>query len=118
MVPGVAVNDNSININGDIVKLTLSWGEPPNNIAPIMSYTVSCSGHVTCPQDFTTTDGTTRSYTITNLTPMTSYIFSVVATNSIGSGMAGVTTIITPCKLLYIYMCVCVCVCVCLCVCI
>ena len=106
MVPGVAVNDNSININGDIVKLTLSWGEPSNNI-PIMSYTVSCSGDVTCPQDFTTTDGTTRSYTITNLTPMTSYIFSVVATNSFGSGMAGVATIITPCKLLYICVYVC-----------
>ena len=51
-----------------------------------MNYTVSCSGDVTCPPNFTATDNTTRSYTITNLTTMTTYTFSVVATNSIGSG--------------------------------
>ena len=61
-----------------------------------MNYTVSCSGDVTCPPNFTTTDNTTRSYTITNLTPMTNYTFSVVATNSIGSGEAGVVMITTP----------------------
>ena len=46
---------------------------------------MSCSGDAQCPQDFTTTDNTTRSYIITNLTPLTNYMFSVVATNSIGS---------------------------------
>ena len=56
---------------------------------------MSCSGVVTCPPNFTTTDNTTRSYTITNLTPMTTYIFSVVATNSIGSGEAGAVIITT-----------------------
>ena len=90
MVPGVTVDENTININGNIVILTLSWGEPFNNFDPIVNYTVSCSGDVTCPPIFTTTDNTTRSYTITNLTPMTTYTFSVVATNSIGSGEAGV----------------------------
>ena len=90
MVPGVTVDDNTININGNMVILTLSWGEPFNNFDPIVNYTVSCSGDVTCPPNFTTTDNTTRSYTITNLTPMTDYTFSVVATNSIGSGEAGV----------------------------
>ena len=90
MVPGVTVDDNTININGNIVTLTLSWGEPFNNFDPTVNYTVSCSGHVTCPPIFTTTNNTTRSYTITNLTPMTTYTFSVVATNSIGSGEAGV----------------------------
>ena len=60
-----------------------------------MNYTVSCSGDVTCPPNFTTTDNTTRSYTITNLMPMTNYTFSVVATNSIGSGEAGVVMITT-----------------------
>ena len=55
-----------------------------------MNYTVSCSDDVTCPPNFTSTDNTTRSYTITNLTPMTNYTFSIVATNSIGSGEAGV----------------------------
>ena len=96
MVPDVKVDVNTININGNNVTLTLSWGEPFNNIDPIVSYTVSCSGDDTCPQNFTTTDNTTRSYTITNLTPMTTYTFSVVATNSIGSGEAGVMMISTP----------------------
>ena len=96
MVPDVTVNDNTVNINGNNVTLTLSWGEPFNNFDPIVNYTVSCSGDVTCPQNFTTTDNTTRSYTITNLALMTNYTFSVVATNSIGSGEAGVVMITTP----------------------
>ena len=99
MVPNVTVD---ININGN-VTLTLSWGEPLNNLDPIVSYTVSCSGDVTCPSNFTTTDNTTRSYTITNLTPMTDYTFSVVATNSFGSGEAGVVMITTPGKVMYVY---------------
>ena len=90
MVPGVTVDNSTINIIGNNVTLTLSWGEPFNNLNPIVNYTVSCSGDVICPLSFTTTDNTTRSYTITNLTPMTDYTFSVVATNSIGSGEAGV----------------------------
>ena len=96
MVPGITVDDNTININGNIVTLTLSWGEPFNNFDPIVSFTVSCSGDVTCPPSFTTTDNTTRSYTITNLIPMITYTFSVVATNSIGSGEAGVLDYTTP----------------------
>ena len=98
MVPDVAVDDNTININENSVTLTLSWGEPFNNLDPIVNYTVSCSGDVTCPPNFTTTDNTTRSYTITNLTPMTDYTFSVVATNSIGSGEAGIVMITAPGK--------------------
>ena len=90
MVPNV----RSVTISN--FMLLLSWGEPFNNLDPIANYTVSCSGDVTCPPNFTTTDNTTRSYTITNLTPMTTYIFSVVATNSIGSGEAGVVMITTP----------------------
>ena len=109
MVPGVTL-DNTININGDNVTLTLSWGEPFNNLDPIVSYTVSCSGDVTCPPNFTTTDNTTRSYTITNLTPMINYTFSVVATNSIGSGEAGVLMITTlpgkiTCIFTYVHRC-------------
>ena len=96
MVPNVAVNDDTVNINRNIITLTLSWGEPFNNLDPIVNYTVSCSGGVTCPPNFTTTDNTTRSYTITNLTPMTNYTYSVVATNSISSGEAGVVMITTP----------------------
>ena len=92
MIPDVTVDGGT---NGNIVTLTLSWGEPFNNLDPIVNYTVSCSGDVTCPPNFTTTDNTTRSYTITYLTLMTDYTFSVVATNSIGSGEAGVVIVVT-----------------------
>ena len=87
IVPSVTISD---------VPYTLSWEEPFNNLDPIVNYTVSCSGDVTCPPNFTTTDNITRSYTITNLTPVTNYTFSVIATNSIGSGRAGVVMITTP----------------------
>ena len=94
---------SSVTLENDVVNLTLSWEEPFNNFDPIVNYTVSCSGDVTCPPNFTTTDNTTRSYTITNLTPMTDYTFSVVSTNSIGSGEAGVEMITAPsCKYFYI----------------
>ena len=108
MVAGVTVNNNTININGNIVILTLSWGEPFNNLDPIVNYTVSCSGNVTCPPNFTTTYNTTRSYTITNLTTMTTYTFSVVATNSIGSGEAGILNFITPGEVMT-YVCMYIC---------
>ena len=76
-VPDVAVVMDSITLDGDNVTFTLSWGEPFNNFDPIVNYTVSCSGDVTYLPIFTTTDNTTRSY---NLTSMTNYTFSVVAT--------------------------------------
>ena len=94
VVPSVTVH--YVNINENDVTLRLIWREPFNNFDPIVNYTVSCSGDVRCPPNFTTTDNTRRSYTITNLTPMTDYTFSVVATNSIGSGEAGVVMITTP----------------------
>ena len=109
MVPGVTNDGNTINVNGNNVTLTVSWREPFNNLDPIVNYTVSCSGDVTCPSNFTTADNTTRSYTITNLIPMTNYTFSVVATNSIGSGEAGVVTITTPGKVTDTYICTYVC---------
>ena len=96
MVPGVTVNVSTINIIGNIVSLTLNWGEPFNNFDPILSYTISCSGDVTCPPRTTTTDNTTRNFNIINLISMTTYTFSVVATNSIGSGQAGVLDYTTP----------------------
>ena len=121
MVPNATIDDNTMNINGNSVTLTLSWIEAFNNFDPIVNYTVSCSGDVACPPNFTTTDNTTRSYTITNLTPMTNYTFSVVATNSFGSGEAGVVMITTPpgmyisrCMyehmyvIIYMYICICI----------
>ena len=93
MVPNVTVDDD-IRINGNIVsRLRLSWGEPFNNLDPIVNYTVSCSSDGRCPSNFTTTG---NSIVLSNLTPMTTYTFSVVATNSIGSGEAGVLMFTTP----------------------
>ena len=100
-VPDVTVDNKTIHINGSIIILTLTWGEPFNSFDPIVNYTVSCSGDVTCPINFTTTNDI-RSYSITNLTPVTTYIFSVVATNSIGSGEAGIAMITTPGKFICI----------------
>ena len=84
-------------INGTNVSQILSWEEPMiyYKFGPIINYTVSCLGDTQCPKDITTTDNTTRSYSINNLTPFTNYTFSVVATNSFGSGEAGVETITT-----------------------
>ena len=98
MVPNVTVDVYRIDINGNIVTLTLSWGEPFNNLDPIVNYTVSCSGDVRCPLTFNTTE---NAIIFTNLTPMTTYTFSVVATNSIGIGEAGVVMITTPGKRVY-----------------
>ena len=63
MVPGVTVDSNTTNVNGNNVTVTLSWGEPFNNLDPIVNYTVSCSDDVTCPLNFTTTDNSTLSLT-------------------------------------------------------
>ena len=85
MVPNVTID----------FTFTLSWGEPFNNLDSIVNYTVVWNSG-TLFQNFTTSDNTTRIYTITNLIPLTAYTFSVVATNSIGSGPAGVEMITTP----------------------
>ena len=96
MVSGVIVDDNAININGNNVALTLSWEEPFNNLNPIVNYVVSCLGDVTCPPHFTITNA----ITITNLISMTTYTFSVLAINFIGSGEAGILYYTTPGKVI------------------
>ena len=85
----------------DMGDVTLSWGEPFNNFDPIVNYTVACSGDAQCPPDFTTTDNSTRSYTITNLTLMANYTFSVIAVNSIGNG-APATIVLTISSGMYV----------------
>jgi len=90
------VVNGSVILDGDIVTLTLSWGEPFNNFDPIMNYIVSCSGDVTCPPTFTTTDNTTRNYTISNLTSATNYTFSLIAINSIDQSLPGAIVITAP----------------------
>ena len=106
-VSTVLIVTDSVTINANNVTLTLSWEEPFSNLDPIVNYTLSCSGDLTCLLNFTTTGNTTTSYTITNLTPMTNYTFSVLATNSLGSGKAGVLNITAPsskCYSTYILM--------------
>ena len=78
-------------------NLTLSWGEPFNNFDPIVNYSVTCSGDAQCPQPFTTPDNITRSYDVYNLNATLTYTFTVVATNSIGSGELAIfmTTILS-----------------------
>ena len=83
-----------INItNGNNVNFTLRWGEPFNNLDPVIMYQVSCSGDAPCPQSYNTTNNHTRSHTFTDFTPNSYYTFSVVAINSIGSGEAGVVMV-------------------------
>ena len=94
MVPNVTVRITYV--DGNNITLTVEWEEALDNFDQIVNYTVSCSGDDKCPPNFTTTDNTTRSYTITNLTPMTTYTFSVVATNSFSSGEAGKAMITIP----------------------
>ena len=77
---------SSTTLEGNMYNLTLSWGEPFNNFDPIMNYTVSCSGDVTCPPNYTTADNITRSHNVSNLNATIVYNFTVVATNSLGSG--------------------------------
>ena len=98
-VSNVRVDPDNIILDGNNVTLTLIWGEPFNNFDPIINYIVSCSDNTECPDNFTTMDNITRSYAITNLTSMMNYTFSVVATNSIGSGEAGMEIFTAPsCK--------------------
>ena len=55
VVLDVTVDNSFINITGNIVTLTLSWGKLFNNIDPIVNYTVSRSGDVRYPPTFSTT---------------------------------------------------------------
>lgn len=77
------------------LTLALTWNEPFNNFDPIVNYTISCSGHPSCPPDIIISGNTTR-YTIPNLLPETNYTFAVIASNSIGSGNAGTLMITSP----------------------
>ena len=85
-VPNFTGVADSTTLEGNTLNITLSWGEPFNNFDPIANYTVTCSGDVTCPSSFTTTDNNTRSYSIINLNATVIYSFNVTATNSLGSG--------------------------------
>ena len=96
MVPDVTVNSIFTDFNENNVILTLSWGEPFNNFDPIINYGVICSGDIACPQRFVRTDSTMRSFSFSHLSLNAQYMFRVVATNSVGSGEAGVVVFYIP----------------------
>lgn len=85
-MPNFTGMTNSMTLEGNLFNITLSWGEPFNNFDPIVNYTVICSGDTWCPPPFITADNTTRTYNVYNLNRTTTYVFSVFAVNSIGSG--------------------------------
>ena len=89
-VPDVTITNSS---DGNVVNFTLTWSEPVNHLDPIIMYNVSCSGDPPCPQSYNTSNNQKTSYTFIGFTANSSYAFSVVAINSIGSGEASVVTV-------------------------
>lgn len=92
-IPDVFVISELVSADGDNVTLTLSWDEPFDNFNPILSYTISCTSRSACPAAVTVYN--TTSVNLKNLMARTMYTFSVIATNSIGNGEAGVLNITT-----------------------
>ena len=54
----VMVDIDNIHVYERIITLTLRWEEQSNNLDPIVNYTVSCSGDITFPPSFITTENT------------------------------------------------------------
>ena len=72
-------------------QASLTWTAPANGGAPIFAYTVTSS-----PGGFTATSSTTSTI-VTGLTNGTTYTFTVVATNAVGTGPAsGPSAAVTP----------------------
>jgi len=86
--PGAPMN---VIATAGTTEVTISWAAPTfSGTTPVISYTITST-----PASSTVT--TTGSIiTITGLTSGTSYIFSVVATNSVGNSIAAVSSPVTP----------------------
>ncbi|WOJ92937.1 fibronectin type III domain-containing protein [Congregibacter variabilis] len=78
-------------------QATVSWTQPSDDGgAAITSYTVTGSPNGSCA----TPDGSTTSCTVTGLTNLTEYTFTVAATNSAGSGAgSSASNAVTPARL-------------------
>ena len=96
----ISVTNQFIDNDGDEVTVTISWEEPFDNFDSIISYTVSCSGRSACPAAVTVYNAT--SINLTNLMTRTMYMISVIATNFIGDGEAGLLNITTASSKLYV----------------
>ena len=77
------------NVAGD-GQVSVSWTAPSSNGAAITGYTVTAS-----PGGTTVTVAGT-SVTVSGLVPGTAYTFTVTATNSVGTGAAGISNSVTP----------------------
>ena len=71
-------------------QVTLSWVSAPGPGVPTTGYTITCNQSVSLPQN------PTSPVTIGDLTNGTSYIFSVSATNIIGTSAAGAAKAVVP----------------------
>ena len=67
---------------------TVTWTDPSNNGSPITQYTVNPSPACSACSTMVTTSPTATSLNITGLTPGTSYVFTVSATNQYGTSDA------------------------------
>ena len=93
VVPGPPLNVTAVPGDG---QATVSWNAPlSDGGSQITSYTVSSS-----PGDFTVSTLTT-SVIITGLTNLTSYTFTVIATNSQGNSRSSISAAVLPRATLY-----------------
>jgi hypothetical protein len=75
----------------------VSWTAPSNGGSPITSYTITPYVGSTPQPQTTVNNGSAMSATVTGLTNGTSYTFTVVATNSVGTGTASnASNAVTP----------------------
>ena len=90
--PSAPTGVNAVPGNGQV---TVSWSAPSNGGSPITSYTVT--PHVGGVAQASHTFGTTTTGVVTGLTNGTTYTFTVVATNAVGSSPpSGPTPAVTP----------------------
>lgn len=99
-VTSLDVDNSTIHLNGTTSSFTLNinWQDPwqfDNNLT-VTKYTISCSENKMCPAN-QTVDSNTKRVNITNIISCQKYTFSVIATNTIGSGPLANISITGPC---------------------
>ena len=84
-------------------RATVTWTAPPSPGSPITKYTMTPYVGTTAETSLTQTDTVTNgqgvvstSYGVTGLVKGTSYTFQVTATNAAGTGLPGISNLVTP----------------------